>query len=263
VSPTSRCVILVPVGGAIDPGCEDGLRELERRGYPVWRVRGYSAIDAARNQMASDALAQGFDELMWIDADIVFEADDVDKLRRHNLPLVCGLYPKKSPRQLACSLLPHTRRLVFGLQGGLFEILYCGFGFVLTRRVVYETMQRQLNLPLCNQRFPSTVLPYFAPLVAGEGPQAWYLGEDYAFCERARQCGFGVMADTTIRLWHVGPYRFGWEDAGRPVARFRNFTFQVADADAPNPLTANPSRQRAEGRTRCRCPAATALGTLA
>src|SRR5579884_851761 len=62
--PTSHCVVLVPVGGPIDPDCEDGLRELERRGYAVWRVRGYSAIDAARNQMASDALAQGFDELM-------------------------------------------------------------------------------------------------------------------------------------------------------------------------------------------------------
>ena len=66
---SSRCVVLVPVGGALDPDCEDALRELERRGYAVWRVRGYSAIDAARNQMASDALAQGFDELMWIDSD--------------------------------------------------------------------------------------------------------------------------------------------------------------------------------------------------
>jgi hypothetical protein len=84
--PTSRCVVLVPVGGAIDPGCEDAMRELERRGYAVWRVRGYSAIDAARNQMASDALAQGFDELMWINSDGVFDPDDVDKLRQHNLP---------------------------------------------------------------------------------------------------------------------------------------------------------------------------------
>ncbi|VTR94317.1 Uncharacterized protein OS=Pirellula staleyi (strain ATCC 27377 / DSM 6068 / ICPB 4128) GN=Psta_1297 PE=4 SV=1 [Gemmata massiliana] len=59
------CVVLVPVGGAIEPGCEDALRELERRGYPVWRYRGYSAVDAARNQMASDALGAGFAELMW------------------------------------------------------------------------------------------------------------------------------------------------------------------------------------------------------
>ena len=92
--------MLVPVAGAIDPDCEEALRELERRGYAVWRVRGYSAIDAARNQMASDALAQGFDELMWIDADIVFDPDDVDKLRQHDLPLVFGICAKKARRQL-------------------------------------------------------------------------------------------------------------------------------------------------------------------
>ena len=108
----------MPVGGAIDPACDDALRELERRGHPVWRVRGYSAVDAARNQMATDALAQGFDELMWIDADIVFHPDDVERLRTHNLPFTCGLYPKKGPRQFACEFLPGTPSVRFGKNGG-------------------------------------------------------------------------------------------------------------------------------------------------
>jgi hypothetical protein len=245
VSPPSRCVVLVPVAGAIEPACDDALRELERRGYVVWRVRGYSAIDAARNQMASDALAQGFDELMWIDADVVFDADDVDKLRQHDLPLVCGIYAKKACRQFACAFLPETRAVVFGVEGGLREILYCGFGFVLTRRVLYETMHRQLELPVCNQRFQSPLSPYFASLIAGEGEQTWYLGEDFSFCERARRCGFRVMADTTIRLWHVGSYRFGWEDADRDVERFTDYTFHVADAlTTPSPPTPLPQGER-------------------
>ncbi len=232
--PASHCAILVPVGSAIDPGCEDALCKLERRGYAVWRIRGYSAIDAARNQMASDALAQGFDELMWIDSDMVFDPDDVDKLRRHDLPLVCGIYPKKACREFACSFLPETRNVLFGVRGGLIELLYCGFGFVHTRRVVYETMQRELKLPLCNQRFKGLPLvPYFAPVIVGEGEQAWYLGEDYSFCERARHCGFRIMADTTIRLWHVGNYRYGWEDAGRDVERFRDYTFHITDDTKP------------------------------
>ncbi len=232
--PTSRCVVLVPVGSTIDPGCEDALRELERRGYAVWRVRGYSAIDAARNQMAYDALAQRFDELMWIDSDIVFDPDDVDKLRRHDLPLVCGIYPKKACRQLASAFLPDTRQVSFGVRGGLTEILYCAFGFVHTRRLLYETIRRQLELPLCNQRFQGAPLvPYFAPLAVGEGEQAWYLNEDYAFCERARRCGFRILADTSIRLWHVGSYRYGWEDAGRDVERFSDYTFHVTDAATP------------------------------
>jgi hypothetical protein len=78
--PASSCVILVPVGGYVEPGCEEGLRELERRGYPVWRVRGYSAVDAARNQMATDTLAQGFEELLWIDSDGVFDPNDVERV---------------------------------------------------------------------------------------------------------------------------------------------------------------------------------------
>jgi hypothetical protein len=30
--PAARCIILVPYGGSIDPSCEQGLDELERRG---------------------------------------------------------------------------------------------------------------------------------------------------------------------------------------------------------------------------------------
>ncbi|MGH7172711.1 MAG: class I SAM-dependent methyltransferase, partial [Gemmataceae bacterium] len=106
------------------------------------------------------------------------------------------------------------------------------------------TMQRQMSLPVCNQRFGSPMVPYFAPMVAGEGEQAWYLGEDYSFCERARRCGFRVMADTTIRLWHVGSHRFGWEDAGRPVERYHNFSFHVNDAAAASDALGALTRPR-------------------
>jgi hypothetical protein len=241
VSPVSRCVVLVPAGGPIEPGCDDALRELERRGYPVWRVRGYAAIDAARNQMATDALAQGFHELMWIDADVVFDPDDVERLRVHDLPLVCGLYAKKSRRQFACAFLPGAREVLFGPNGGVTEVLYCGFGFVLSRRPVYEAMQRQLHLPVCNRRFRSPLVPYFAPLVVGEGEEAWYLGEDYAFCERARRCGFRVLADLTVRLWHVGTYRFSWEDAGSDKERYAHYTFHLPAPEQGPPPGASAS----------------------
>ncbi len=53
------CVILVPFATHIAPACEEGLIELQRRGYEVWRVGGYAAIDQGRNQLATDALAAG------------------------------------------------------------------------------------------------------------------------------------------------------------------------------------------------------------
>jgi|GEM_PF-6266628 len=54
----------------------------------------------------------------------------------------------------------------------------------------------------------------------------WYLAEDHAFCHRARLCGFPIIADTTIRLWHVGDYGYSWEDAGIDRQRYEDFDFQ-------------------------------------
>jgi len=239
-APPSSCVVLVPAGGAIDPGCDDALRELERRGHPVWRYRGYSAVDAVRNQLASDALAAGFDELMWIDSDVVFDPADVARLRAHELPFTCGLYPKKGPRQFACEFLPGTPAVRFGVNGGLVEVRYCGFGFTHVRRAVFEAVRTRLGLPIANQRFGSLRVPYFEPMTVPEPGGRWSLSEDYAFCERAWQVGFTPVADTRIRLWHVGTYRYGWEDAGSTKERFADYTFHLPAAPHDNPASAGP-----------------------
>jgi predicted O-methyltransferase YrrM len=240
VAPTSDCVVLVPVGGAVESGCEDALRELERRGHPVWRYRGYSAVDAARNQMATDAVERGFAETFWVDSDVVFDPDDVQKLREHGLPFTCGLYAKKGPRQLACEFLPGTPAVRFGKHGGPVEVRYCGFGFAHVRREVFLTVQRELRLPVCNRRFGSPLVPFFQPAVVTEPTGPWSLSEDYAFCERARRCGFKVVADTSVRLWHVGSYRYGWEDAGGEKERFADYTFRLPGAPPGDPLPHAP-----------------------
>ena len=71
------------------------------------------------------------------------------------------------------------------------------------------------------------MVPFFQPMVHPFEDGHWYLAEDYAFCERARQCGFKIMADTSIRLWHIGEYAYGWEDAGRDLERFETFTLNL------------------------------------
>src|SRR5262245_14013255 len=129
-APNSSCVILVPTFCTPVGKCDEGLRELEKRGYPIRRARGFSAIDQGRNQMASDALNDGFAETLWIDTDIGFNADSVEQLRSHGLPITCGLYPQPGARSLACQLLPGTQRVVFGEGGGLMEIMYAAAGFL-------------------------------------------------------------------------------------------------------------------------------------
>jgi hypothetical protein len=206
------CVILIPVGHHIEPDCDSALRELERRGYLVRRVWGYSAIDTARNQIASDALRDGFEELFWIDSDVVFRPDDVERLRSHQLPFVCGLYPKKDKKEFACRFPPGVAQVTFGADGKLVELVHVGLGFALVRREVFETVRTRLELPTCNEQFGKPLEPYFPPMMVPDGPGLWYLAEDYAFCERVRRCGFKILADTTVRLWHVGRHGLTWED---------------------------------------------------
>ena len=107
-----RCAILVPFATHICPPCESALEELQRRGYEVRRVGGYAAIDQGRSQIVTEALADGFEETFWIDADIQFHPDAVDRLRAYRLPVVSAIYPRKgagrSPAR-PCPRRPRSR----------------------------------------------------------------------------------------------------------------------------------------------------------
>jgi len=98
---------------------------------------------------------------------------------------------------------------------------------LLTRSAVYRDIERTLQLPTCNQGRGLPIVPYFLPLIVPDRNGQWYLGEDYAFCERARQCGYKVFADTTIRVHHIGNYRYSWEDAGSEVKRFATYNYEL------------------------------------
>ncbi|MBL0216792.1 MAG: hypothetical protein IPQ07_23295 [Myxococcales bacterium] len=219
---TSRCLVLAPFLTHIEPACERGLRELERRGLAVRRYAATAAVDRTRCEAASSALADGYDEIVWIDSDISFDPDDVEKLRTSPHPIIAGAYAKKGARALALQPEPGTRELRLGEGGGTIAVRYVGAGFLLTRRPVFDDIQRTFSLPVCNTRFGAPMIPYFLPMVIADPARAgayWYLGEDYAFCERARQAGHQTFVDTTIRLGHVGSYTYGWEDAGQAVTR--------------------------------------------
>ena len=227
VMTNNRCVVLVPYRDFIERRCELALQDLEREGYVVRRVPGSAQIDSTRSRLATQALHDGFDELMWIDSDIVFTTADVARLRGHELPVVCGICPKKGTRAVACHVLPGTTELVFGKRGGLQPVRYAGTGFLLTRAHVYHDIAEKVGLPVCNERFGEPLVPYFIPMTIPDGEGHWYLADDFAFSERARQAGYDIMADTTIRLTHVGAYDYQWEDTGVTMSRYGTFTLRL------------------------------------
>ncbi|HEX7380455.1 MAG TPA: hypothetical protein VF278_25300 [Pirellulales bacterium] len=119
--------------------------------------------------------------------------------------------------------LPGTREVTMGEGGGLVEVLYAGTGFLLVRRGVYVAIQQRFNLPLCDGGRAHRAIPFFMPMLEEWGGTMSQLGEDYAFSRRARLCGYKIMADTSIRLWHIGPYHYGYEDAGTELQRLASY----------------------------------------
>lgn len=215
-----RCLVVVPFRDYVEPACEEALRALEARGYTVRRRVEPASVDLKRSHLATEALAENFEEILWVDSDTVFHPDAVERLRSHRLPIVGGIYAKRGQAEFVCRFLPDTPTMTLGEGGGLVEVRYAGTGFLLTHRRVYEDIKRVLELPVCNKMWPTTVVPYFLPLAIEDIDLGWYyLSHDFSFCERARQAGYKVMLDTSIRLWHVGTYTYGWEDVISPIKR--------------------------------------------
>jgi hypothetical protein len=226
VKDSKSCVVLVPYLGFIAPACEEGLRELERRGHPVWRMAGHSDIARGRSMIATGALHEGFEELLWIDSDIAFSADDVAKLRAHDVAIVGGVYAQKGRRRLNVIPLTLPTTMTFGVDGALVEVRYIATGFLLTKRTVYEDVQRHYDLPRCGDGDGPGIIPFFHSIIDGDREKGFrYLSEDFSFCERARTAGHAIHADTTIRLGHVGDYEYGWEDAGTDRDRFASYRY--------------------------------------
>lgn len=230
-----RPIVICPFLTHIEAACERGLRELERAGYEVRRWQSTAAVDRSRSDAATTALADGAQAILWIDSDVTFELASVERLCAHDLPAVAGVYPKKGVRDFAVHLEPGTPELRMGEGGGLQDVRYVGTGFFYTDRVVYEDIRRTFGLPVCNTRFGGRTVPYFLPMVVTDeqGPPGsyWYLGEDYAFCERARQAGHKIVVDSTLRLGHIGKYTYGWEDVGQQVQRVSGATFKYGSGD--------------------------------
>ncbi|MDF3067022.1 MAG: hypothetical protein K0R38_2623 [Polyangiaceae bacterium] len=214
---SERRVAICVYRGFIEPACERGLRSLETQGWEVWRRAGSAAIDRERSLLATEALDAGFDALLWVDSDQVFDAAAAQTLDELDEPFVSALIARRGGRDFACVFAEGTREVVLGEGGGPLEVRYVGCGFCLVRRSAFELIVRHFGLPRVVD--PSgAIVPFYLPMVTAVADRGLaYLGEDYAFCERLRQAGGRVLVDTRLRIGHLGSYEYVFEDVVQPV----------------------------------------------
>jgi hypothetical protein len=198
-------VILVPVAHSIEPVVDEALRKLESFGYTVRRKYGFSAIDQGRCVMAQEALDDGFEHIVWIDADVAFWPYDVEKLIKSNLQFVSAPYSVKGWPALTTEFF--DEKVILGEKGGLYEIKYAATGFMYTHRSVYAAIvknEKMKRVKIWGGQYE--VYPYFFPILHNDE----YLGEDFAFCHRIRNAGIKLYCNTTIKLAHIGKYSYSF-----------------------------------------------------
>lgn len=153
-----------------------------------------SLIYTSRNNIAKRAIEMGADFVLWLDSDMVFEPDLLERLMAHmdnkEVSMVTGVYYRRvapfSPT-LFDRLDYHDGATAWTefkeIPDKLFTVGGCGFGCVLMRvEVLFDVAGRYQSC--------------FAPL--------GNTGEDLAFCWRARQCGHQIYCDPTIQCGHEG-----------------------------------------------------------
>lgn len=196
--------------------CMEALRTM---GIMVLDVTGSPHIDIARSGLATAALELGADVAFFIDADIVFEPLDVERLAnvvRETRGVVGAPYSlREMGRGVVAGIVPKDDHVTFFEGGGLYDAQgVIGMGFTAIHREVLEKIKEIPGYSLVDTQ-AGTVYPFFQKLVIDKR----WLHEDASFCEAARLVGAPTQIDTRIRLTHLGTYGFRIEDsckAARP-----------------------------------------------
>lgn len=200
---STSVVVLVPIISSIEPTTDESLRKLESMGYTVWRRYGYSSIEQCKCVMAQEALDAGFEHLFWINPDVNFSPNDIEKLINSESLFVTAPYSTKGWPLLTTQF--KDKDVILGSKGGIYEINYTSSGFIYTHKSVYEKIVELLDIKKVKILGGNYELyPYFYPLIIEDQ----YLDGDLSFCYRVKQTGIKIYSDTTIKVEHISKYSY-------------------------------------------------------
>lgn len=168
------------------------LRTVKRGVVDPMMVEGSLVYDS-RDTLARFAVENGYDYVLFVDSDMQFDKPDIDRLISHDADICSGLYvTRNGENKNVCYREVITRRRFPYRQPRLIHdtaitgygsAAACGFGFCLIKCSVIKTMFK---------RYKSLFEP------------KWGVGEDIAFCIRAKRCGYDIMVDRDVKLGHIG-----------------------------------------------------------
>jgi len=181
----------------------------------------YDSGDAWLDRMRSVAATQFMehdwaDYMIFLDDDIVFNPHHLAKLfqdMKEGYRLVGGLYPVRNGSQLASYGIEDKGGI--RLDGKVNEIKWLATGFMGIAKSLLKEMVEHYELPRLQQGQWCECFPFF--VFTSDKKMLW--SEDWSFCERAREMGEKVYADTSILLGHIGDKVYTCADAVEATRR--------------------------------------------
>jgi hypothetical protein len=175
-----------------------GLRNLQLPQYSrILPVAGMP-YDHARNSVCETALKEGFQWVLMLDSDVIPPNDAVLRLLRHNLPVVSGLYCRRSPPCAIPVMIKDGQWVTKFPANALIEVDYVGAGCLLINRSVLEKLPPPAGHP--GKRWF-----HWKVDARGHEDTAGCLSEDFVFNRRCKlELGIPTMVDTSIVCRHVG-----------------------------------------------------------
>jgi len=179
----------------------------------IGSICGCSVVSRARNLLAKDMLESQCDYLLFIDADINFEPEHIFRLMAWGgdpkKGIVAGVPRTRSTTKTYIATLDYDDNNALTMDSmGLVRAQRVATAFMLVRREVFQQMvDAHPEWMYKDQRVDGMVPCLFDFMLTDEG----YIGEDYLFCDRARELGFEVWIDPTIKLGHMGVQEYEGE----------------------------------------------------
>jgi len=188
-----KTMIAIPCMDTVQTEFAQSLMRLKPVGEVYHSFLACSLIYKSRNDLADMAIKSGADYVLWLDSDMVFSSDLMIDLMKdmEGRDIVSGIYHMRRPpykpvlwKTLRQGIIPQDNESEDWddyPKDGIFEIDGCGFGCVMMRASILQTIVDRYH-------------DLFAPLPG--------YGEDLSFCIRAKSCGFKIHADPKIQLGH-------------------------------------------------------------
>ena len=149
------------------------------------RIHGGTLVYHGRDALANAAIDGNYTDVLWLDADMVFEDSILEDLQFSGKEFVSGIAHGRRAPHVSClftEIFPGIKRFT-KYPSDTFKVAGCGFGCVLMKTKILKDVRDKHGTCF----FPTREL-----------------GEDLAFCKRATELGYSIYAEPTVRLGHIG-----------------------------------------------------------